>query len=130
MGKPSLKLKVKNLAKLGILMGIKEGYLFIRNLFGFYEHPFLTTKKIVDKRDWSQGMLIFGLPVYLWFGWIFILLVSRLFLPPIGGQAFQRLQFGFWAKVSFLASSFFVFFVFLFFAYWILEVVKRGRRGK
>ncbi len=117
----NLKLKIKNFLRLGLLMGIKEGYLFTRNTYGLFEHPLLTTKKIVAKRDLSQGILIFGLPAYLWLGWILVLLVSRVFI-------FQKLQFGFWAKASFLASSLITFSIFLFFVYWILEVIKKGRR--
>lgn len=121
MQNSKLKFKIQNLTKFGILVGVKESYLFARNLLGLYEHPFLTTKRIVDQRDLSQGILIFGLPAYLWFGWVLVLLISRVFI-------FQRLQFGFWAKVSFLASSLFTFSVFLFFAYWVFEVFKKGRR--
>jgi hypothetical protein len=112
--------KIKKLAKLGVLMSIKEGYLFVRNVYGIYTHPFLTTKKIVKGKDWSQGILIFGLPFYLWLGWVLVLLSSRLFI-------FGRLQFGFFAKASFLACSFFVSVLLAFLGYWILEVRKERK---
>jgi len=115
-----LKLKTKKLVKLGVLMGIKESYLFGRNLYGIYAHPFLTTKKIVREKDWSQGILIFGLPVYLWLGWVFILLFSRLFI-------FRKLQFGILAKTSFLLCSFSISLLLLFLGYWVFEVWKKGR---
>ncbi len=110
--------KFKKLAKFGILVGIKESYLFLRNLYGIYSHPFLTTKKIVEQKDLSQGILLFGLPIYLWLGWVFILLVSRLFI-------FGRLQFGILAKTSFLLVSFFISLFSLFLGYWIFKVYEK-----
>lgn len=102
-------------------MGIREGYLFSRNLYGLYAHPFLTTKKIVEKKDWSQGILIFGLPFYLWLGWVLILLFSRIFI-------FGRFHFGFLAKTSFLLASFSISLLLLFLGYWFLEVWKEKKR--
>ena len=112
------KLKFKKLLKFGALVGIKEGNLFLGNLYGLYAHPFLTAKRIVINKDFSQEILIFGLPIYLWLGWVFILLVSRIFV-------FGRLQFGFWAKASFLLSSLFASILSLFLGYWILMVLKK-----
>lgn len=106
----------RKITRILILLGIREGYLLVRNVFGIVEHPKLTMSRIVRKRDLSQGILIFGLPIGLWFGWIFVLLVSRLFI-------FGRLQFGFLAKVSFLTlslltSSCVFLIVFYFFTVW------------
>ncbi len=72
--------KFKKLAKLGILVGIKESYLFLRNLYGIYSHPFLTTKKIMGEKDLSQGILVFGLPIYFWLATIAFLAVLRLLM--------------------------------------------------
>lgn len=41
---------------------------------------------------------MFGLPIYLWAGWIVFLAISRLFI-------FQAFRFGFWAKVSLLGAT-------------------------
>lgn len=122
MKNSKLRRKAKKLVKLGVLAGIKESYLFVRNLYGIYAHPFLTTKKIVGEKDLSQEILIFGLPVYLWFGWVFVLLVSRLFI-------FRKLQFGILAKTSFLLCSFSISLLLLFLGYWVFEVWKKGREG-
>lgn len=110
--------KIKKVMRFGVLVGIKEGYLFLRNLYGLYAHPFLTTRRIMDEKDFSQGILLFGLPVYLWLGWIAVLLVSRIFF-------FQKFYFGFWAKTSFLISSFGVSLLSLFLGYWILIIFRR-----
>lgn len=117
MGKPKfkgLKFKIKDFLRLGLLMGIKESYLTIRNIYGLWFHPFLTTRRIMKERDYSQGILIFGLPIYLWLGWLLVLLASRLFI-------FQELRFGFWAQTSFFLITALVFLLLLFLGYWIYK---------
>jgi len=107
--------------KSGILIGIKESYLFFRNLYGIYSHPFLTIKRIIEGKSYFQGILLFGLPIYLWLIWVFVLLFSRIFV-------FGRLQFGILAKSSFLLVSFFVSLLSLFLGYWFLNVwQKKGK---
>lgn len=125
MQKSKTKLKVqkssKKIAKLLLLLGIREGYLLTRNLYGMVEHPIMTFNRIYRKKDYSQAVLIFGIPAGLWLAWIFVLLVSRLFI-------FGRLQFGFWAKVSFLGSTFFTAFGLLLIVYCFYTVWKKKRR--
>lgn len=107
--------------KSGILIGVKESYLFIRNLYGIYSHPFLTIKRIIEGKSYFQGILLFGLPIYLWLAWVFVLLLSRIFI-------FGRLQFGILAKSSFLLISLFVSLLSLFLGYWIFIVwQKKGK---
>ena len=122
--KPSnqdLRAPEKRLQKYILLTFLKEGYLFFSNLYGLIVHPGLTVNKIKRQKDYSQGILIFGLPIYLWLGWVFILLVSRIFF-------FQRLQFGFYAKLSFLLSSLFVSLIFSYLAYWVFRMTRKGGR--
>ena len=107
----------KHLRRYILLTFLKEGYLFFSNLYGLIVHPGLTVNKLKRQKDYSQEILIFGLPIYLWFGWIFILLVSRVFF-------FQRLQFGFYAKLSFLIASFLMAMIFSYLTYWIFKVRK------
>jgi len=117
MGKSKLKnlrFKIKNFFRLSVLVSIKESYLTMRNIYGLCFHPFLTTKRIMKERDYSQGILIFGLPIYLWIGWLLVLLVSRFFI-------FQELRFGFWAQTSFLLITALVFLFLLFLGYWIYK---------
>lgn len=118
------KLEIKNFLRLSLLVGLKESYLMSKNVYGLYAHPFLTTKRIMKERDLSQGILIFGLPFYLWLGWVFVLMFSRIFITPVGGQVFGELRFGILAKSSFLFVSLFISFVFLFLGYWIFKVKK------
>lgn len=58
-----------------ILISLKEIYFFLRNLYGLVFHPFKTVGGILKGPDWSQTILIFGLPGYFWF------LSVVLFLP-------------------------------------------------
>jgi len=114
-------MRTKKAIKFGILFSIKEGVLFLKNLYGLCSHPLLTTSKIVKEKDISQGLLIFGLPIYFWLAWIFVLLVSRIFI-------FRELRFGFWAKFSFLASSLISTLIFFVLANFLLTVIKKERR--
>ena len=116
----NLRKSVKKIFKISTLLGIREGYLLTRNLYGIVEHPKLTISRIFRQKDLSQGILIFGLPIGLWFGWIFVLLISRFFI-------FGRLQFGYLAKASFLASSLFVFVCFLLLGYWTFKVLRKEK---
>lgn len=104
-----------------MLLGVRESYLFTRNLYGILVHPFLTIGRMVREKDRSQEMLIFGLPVYLWIFWVFVLLVSRLFI-------FGRLQFGFFAQASFMASTLLTAYSLLLIACCFYTVWKKGRR--
>jgi len=90
-------------------------------LYGLIVHPGLTVNKIKKQKDYSQGILIFGLPIYLWLGWVVVLLFSRVFF-------FQRLQFGFYAKLSFLLSSLACAVVISYLVYWIYRIVKREQK--
>lgn len=110
------------IARLVVLLGVKEGYLLARNLYGIVEHPYLTFGRILKEKDLSQGILIFGIPAALWFAWVFILLFSRLFI-------FGHLHFGFWAKASFLVSSLIASLIFLILGYFFFGVWKK-ERGK
>lgn len=116
-----LQKSLKKIFKISVLMGIKESYLLASNLYGIVEHPKLTMSRIVKKRDLSQGILIFGLPVGLWLAWLFILLFSRFFI-------FGRLKFGILAKASFLVSTLITFFLLLLFAYFFFKVWEKERR--
>lgn len=101
-------------------MTIRESYLLGRNIYGLLFHPFLTTKRIMKDKDYSQGILLFGLPVYLWAGWVVILLVSRFFI-------FQELRFGILAQASFSLVTALVSLLLLFLGYWISKV-KKGEK--
>ena len=56
---------VKRIAKLGLLLSIKESYLFVRNSLGLVWHPFKTWAVMSREKDRSQQLLILGWPMYV-----------------------------------------------------------------
>ena len=50
--------RLKNLLKLGILIGIRQGYFLAVNIYELYYQPYLTIKELVEKKDKSQIFLI------------------------------------------------------------------------
>jgi len=55
----------KRLAKIGVLLTIKEGYLLAKNTYGLGAHPFKTLKSLSREKDRSQELLISGWPMYV-----------------------------------------------------------------
>ena len=58
---------IKKIAKLGLLLSLKESYLFVRNSLGLIWHPFKTLAVLSREKDRSQQLLILGWPVYVLF---------------------------------------------------------------
>lgn len=110
----------KKICRFGLLFGLREGYLLMRNIYGLYTHPFLTTRRIIKTKDLSQSILLFGLPIYLWAGWVLFLLASRIFF-------FQKLQFGYLAKASFLLVTLTISLFCLFLGYWLYKALRREK---
>jgi len=59
------KKRLKKLGRVGVLLGIKESYLFCRNVLGLGAHPFKTLRAMQREKDRSQQLLVLGLPVYV-----------------------------------------------------------------
>ena len=60
-------MQVKKIARLGLLLSLKESYLFVRNSLGLAWHPFKTLAVMSREKDRSQQLLILGWPVYVLF---------------------------------------------------------------
>lgn len=58
MAKKPLRKSVKNIFRLTTLLFIKESWLLFANLIGLIYHPFLTLRKIRQKHDLSQTLLV------------------------------------------------------------------------
>ena len=72
---------LRKLARIFVLLGIKESYLFIRNSLGLIVHPFKTLRVIQREKDRSQQLLFFCWPVLgfvigIIFGWLILIFVS------------------------------------------------------
>ena len=55
-------MQVKRIARLGLLLSIKESYLFVRNSLGLAWHPFKTLAVMGREKDRSQQLLFLVLP--------------------------------------------------------------------
>lgn len=53
-----LKKRLVNIAKISVLIGIRQGWKWLRNLYLFNNQPYLTMKELVDNRDKSQIFLL------------------------------------------------------------------------
>ena len=114
------KRSVRKILKIIFLLGLREIYCWLKNIYGMMEHPSLTVSRIKKREDLSQEILVLGLPWFLWLGWGIVLAVSRIFI-------FGRWQFGWLAKTSFWGVSFLSLFCFLVFLYFFYEGGRRRR---
>jgi len=103
------------------LLALRESYLFCRNILGLLLHPFKTVRVIYQGKDFSQAVLVFGFPVY-----VFVLGYAS-----IRGARFiigaSKSPWGIIARSMgiFLIITTFICFVYLF--YWGWKVVKNGK---
>ena len=94
-----------------VLISLKESYFFFRNLYGLGVHPFKTTVTIFQKPDWSQAILVFGLPAYIWFmGTIFFLPIFFFFRNHYEARIILLFLFYY--------STFLLFLLGIYFLYW------------
>jgi hypothetical protein len=111
-----LKKRLKKIAKISVLIGLRQTWGWLCNLYLLSYQPFLTIKNLADKRDKSQ---------------IFLLGVTVLI--PIGFYGVMRIV---WDKMMygvvlrsvgpvFLATVLVEIIIFSFFAYWIYQVMRR-----
>lgn len=114
-------MKGKKIIQLGLLLVVKESYLFGRNLYGLVIHPFLTLKRIKKERDRSQFLLIsaFAFSPLLAAGLTSILLwLASSFLPAFE-SSFKT------ASLVFFITAFFVFLALAsWIGYWFVKIKK------
>ena len=112
---------MKKIGRYSLLITVKESYLFSRNLLGLFFHPFKTLRAIQREQDYSQAVLIAGLPFYILIaGLIFI--ISGRFL--INAPA----QWGRLAKGGLFFVCSFSLLVLIYLVYWLIEIrrIKKG----
>ena len=111
----------KKTLKTSILLGLKEAYLFFRNLQGLLFHPFKTFQVMKREKDKLQVFLIFGLPFYMLItGFIFIILGRFLIQAPP--------QWGFFAKLLFFLLSLLSLLIFVYLFYWLVIFLKKTKK--
>lgn len=104
-----------------LLITLREGYLFCRNILGLWLHPFKTFTIIFTENDLSQAILILGLPLYI-FGVGFLLIkTTRLIIGA------PNHPWGWLAKAGGLALALGVFLLGIYLFYWAFRVYKQKK---
>lgn len=110
-----IKKRVKNLFRLGGLIGIRQGYFLGRNWYELMREPYLTLSSLKECRDKSQIFLISLTaltPLFLYvIGRIIYDLIRYGSLIMITGKGFQ---------IAILAQGL----ILLYLGYWTIKVLK------
>ncbi|HUV47318.1 MAG TPA: hypothetical protein VMW29_04235 [Candidatus Bathyarchaeia archaeon] len=111
---------MKKTGKYSVLLGIKESYLLSRNLYGLLNHPFKTIRAIFREKDYSQLLLLFGLPFYTFIAGIVFIISARFLInaPAQWGVLANSLLF-------FICSFSFVVFIYL--SYWLIKIKSKTK---
>jgi len=103
--------------RLGVLLAIKESYLFLKNVFGLGVHPFKTLRGVQREKDRSQQALILGLPGYvLGMGLVGVWLGRRMLGTSV--------EWGLLAKLSFLGVIGMSLLIGGYLGFWVLRAWK------
>lgn len=114
--------KLTRLAKYSILLSIKETYLFARNWLGLFLHPLKTIRSLFRERDYSQIILIFATPIYIFVGGLFSIWFARRFFQIQPGN------WGFKTKAGIGGISILSFIIFIYLGFWLLKVIKINKK--
>ncbi|MBL7159547.1 hypothetical protein ISS85_03660 [Candidatus Microgenomates bacterium] len=114
---------LKKITKFSILLFIKEGYLFLRNLLGLAIHPFKTLRVILREKDKSQATLIFGLPLYTFMAGLAFIIVARFLIRAPH-------QWGWLAKTLLTGLVIWTLFIFLYLCYWLVKIIRLKKGNK
>lgn len=110
-----IKKRIKNLFKIGSLIGIRQGYFLGRNLYELLREPYLTLKELKESRDKSQIFLISltALSPLIWYLILRIIydLIKHGRLILVTGAVFELV-----VAIEIL--------IFLYLIYWVLRVLK------
>lgn len=106
--------------RLGILLGIKESYLFFRNTLGLGIHPVKTLRAMQREKDRSQQLLVLGLPVYMVVGGVAVVVGGRWLIgaPEEWGRLARWVSGGIGIVALGMAG---------YLAYWLIRVEKMRR---
>lgn len=111
-----IKKRIKKIAKITFLIGVRQIWKLIANVYHLLNQPFLTIKKLAQERDKSQ-----------------IFLISAMAVMPLIGYASARIIFDLHVY-GFLKNSVGLIFgitisleliVFFYLIYWTWKVLKR-----
>lgn len=106
---------MKKISKVGLLLSVKESYLFSKNSLGLVLHPFKTLRSLQREKDRSQQLLIVGWPVYVWMVGLLGVYVGRRMLGT-------SVEWGLPAKFSFVGVVGMTLLVGGYLGYWMVKV--------
>lgn len=110
-------MRLKTLAKTGLLLTIKESYLLSKNTFGLGVHPIKTLRSLQREKDRSQQLLLIGMPLWVFgFGLFFTYLGRRLLSTSS--------DWGFGAKISLVAAVIVTTFISGYLGYWFYKLKR------
>lgn len=107
--------RVKNLFKLSVLVGIRQGYFLGRNWYELMREPYLTIKELKESRDKSQIFLISMTAFTPLFVYVFLRIIYDLIkyhsLLIVTGEVFKL-------AIVFQGA------VLIYLSYWIVKVFQ------
>lgn len=110
--------RLKNVWKLGILIGVRQGYFLARNWYLLTREPYLTLKEIKDKGDKSQFILVSLSALTP----IFVYLIARIIYDLVKYQRIVWLT----GRV-FDAMIFFQTAILVYLCYWTIQVLRKDK---
>jgi hypothetical protein len=124
MAKKTLKSSSKRIAYLSFLLILKETWLLFSNIIGLIYHPFLTLRKIRQKHDLSQALLVFLTITFPLLTALFttglIYLAMRIF--GLNFPSFFKQSIFFFDFLTFILTSF----IFIYLIYWSYQVITKN----
>ena len=109
------------IAKIGLLLTIKESYLLVKNSLGLVWHPIKTLNSLSREKDRSQQLLVIGLPLWI--------LAAGLGLTWFGRRMLATsVEWGWGAKSLFAAALIAAIVLTGYLGYWLIKI-KRYRYG-
>ena len=113
-----------SILKLGLLILIKDSWLWLKNSYGLGVHPYKTLKELAQEKDRSQQLLLLFWPGYVLVGGLGLTWLGRRFLAEPGSS------WGLGANGVLGLTMIGVVMVGIYLGYWWVKVVSAGRRDR
>ena len=123
---------VRRFGRVGLLLSIKESYLFLRNSLGLTVHPYKTLRELKREKDRSQQLLVVGWPFYV----LMLGLAMRMARPRIRGVKLVKeiIDMGAFAPKLWVGVEWTLiglsFLILGYIGYWVLRAWSAGGRDE
>lgn len=115
------KKKLKKYGRFGILLGIKESYLLVKNIIGLGIHPFKTLRALQREKDRSQQVLILGIPFFLFLAGLAMVWGGRRLLAT-------TVEWGMGARGGLVVTVLVAMMTAWYLGYWLIKVWSLGKK--